>query len=182
MGHSVVSMCGKIVKRICIDIKQDYSEYGRLSTGEDTLQSLEFYSNANTFVYLNEPLYDYRCGSGMTAKFDSNYYFTFKRIFDQIKIEKNKWNLNDFDELFAIKVLQTSGRAITQSRYNKWESINEQRRYLKKIRDDSMLEDNLKYLLDVKEKLQIDHYILLKFLKARLFNLIILVLKIRNII
>ena len=37
MGHSVVSMCGKIVKRICIDIKQDYSEYGRLSTGEDTL-------------------------------------------------------------------------------------------------------------------------------------------------
>ena len=86
------------------------------------------------------------------------------------------------DELFAIKVLQTSGRAITQSRYNKWESINEQRRYLKKIRDDSMLEDNLKYLLDVKEKLQIDHYILLKFLKARLFNLIILVLKIRNII
>ena len=62
MGHSVVSMCGKIVKRICIDIKQDYSEYGRLSTGEDTLQSLEFYSNANTFVYLNEPLYDYRCG------------------------------------------------------------------------------------------------------------------------
>ena len=32
MGHSVVSMCGKIVKRICIDIKQDYSEYGRLST------------------------------------------------------------------------------------------------------------------------------------------------------
>lgn len=182
MGHSVVSMCGKIVKRICIDIKQDYSEYGRLSTGEDTLQSLEFYSNANTFVYLNEPLYDYRCGSGMTAKFDSNYYFTFKRIFDQIEIEKNKWNLNDFDELFAIKVLQTSGRAITQSRYNKWKSINEQRQYLKKIRDDSMLEDNLKYLLDVKEKLQIDHYILLKFLKARLFNLIILVLKIRNII
>ena len=143
MGHSVVSMCGKIVKRICIDIKQDYSEYGRLSTGEDTLQSLEFYSNANTFVYLNEPLYDYRCGSGMTAKFDSNYYFTFKHIFDQIKIEKNKWNLNDFDELFAIKVLQTSGRAITQSRYNKWESINEQRRYLKKIRDDSMLELSL---------------------------------------
>lgn len=45
-----------------------------------------------------------------------------------------------------------------------------------------MLEDNLKYLLDVKEKLQIDHYIFLKFLKARLFNLIILVLKIRNII
>lgn len=49
-----------------------------------------------------------------------------------IEIEKNKWNLNDFDELFAIKVLQTSGRAITQSRYNKWKSINEQRQYLKK--------------------------------------------------
>ena len=51
MGHSVVSMCGKIVKRICIDIKQDYSEYGRLSTGEDTLQSLEFYSKEETILF-----------------------------------------------------------------------------------------------------------------------------------
>ena len=48
-----------------------------MSTGEDTLQSVEFFTNADTFVYLNEALYDYRCDSGMTTKFDKDYYFTF---------------------------------------------------------------------------------------------------------
>ena len=88
-GHSIVSMCGKIVKRKCIDIDLDYSKYEKLSTGEDTLQTLEFYTNADTFVYLNEPLYNYRCGSGMTAKFDKDYYFTFKKIFLEIKKKKD---------------------------------------------------------------------------------------------
>ena len=69
---------------------------------------------ASTFVYLNEALYDYRIGSGMTAKFDENYFFTFKHIFEQIEKEKADWKLKDFDKLFSIKVLQTAGRAITQ--------------------------------------------------------------------
>ena len=179
-GHSIVSMWGKIVKRSCIDMDRNYAEYGRLSTGEDTLQSIEFFSNASTFVYLNEPLYDYRCGSGMTAKYDPNYYFTFKRIFEQIEKEKHSWGLNDFDELFAVKVLQTAGRAITQSRYNKWDSAAEHKSYLKKISDDSMLTDNLKYLNIVKKNLQFDHYVLLGLLKRNMFSLIAVLLNIKN--
>ena len=124
--HSIVSMCGKMVKRTCIDTKRDYREFGRISTGEDTLQSVEIFSNAKTFVYLNEVLYDYRCGSGMTGKFDPDYYFTFRRIFEEIAQQKEKWKLDQFDQLFAIKVLQTVGRAITQSRYKKWNSTIEQ--------------------------------------------------------
>lgn len=180
--HSIVSVCGKIVKRSCIDIDKDYTEYGRLSTGEDTLQSIEFFSNASTFVYLNEPLYDYRCGSGMTAKFDVNYYFTFKHIFEQIKKEKSRWNLSDFDKLYAVKVLQTAGRAITQSRYNKWKSVKEQKKYLMSIYNDSMLTDNFKYLYEIKDELQFDHYILLRLLKNRLFFFIILLLDLKNAI
>ena len=52
--HSIVSMCEKVVKRSCIEVNRDYAEYGRLSTGEDTLQSIEIFSKASTFVYLNE--------------------------------------------------------------------------------------------------------------------------------
>lgn len=181
-NHSIVSVCGKIVKRSCIDIDKDYTEYGRLSTGEDTLQSIEFFSNASTFVYLNKPLYDYRCDSGMTAKFDANYYFTFKHIFEQIKKEKSRWNLSDFDKLYAVKVLQTTGRAITQSRYNKWKSFKEQKEYLMSIYNDSMLMDNFKYLYEIKDELQFDHYILLRLLKKRLFFFIILLLDIKNAI
>lgn len=180
-GHNIVSMWGKIVKRSCIEIDMDYMKYGRLSTGEDTLQTIEFFSNANTFVYLNEALYDYRSGSGMTEKFDDNYYFTFKKIFNQIKKKNSDWNLKDFNKLFATKVLQTSGRAITQSRYNKWNSIKAQREYLKKIRNDNMLNDSFLYLDDVKGNLQLDHYLLLKMLKRKTYIVIILLLKVKNI-
>lgn len=179
-GHCIVSVWGKIIKRSCINIKLDYAEYDRLSTGEDTLQSIEFFTNASTFVYLNEALYDYRCGSGMTTKFDINYYFTFKRIFEQIEKEKDVWNLEDFDRLFAIKVLQTAGRAITQSRYKKWNSVREHKEYLKNICNDFMLMKSLRYLKMVKDNLQFDHYILLKLLRKKFFSTIIIMLKIKN--
>lgn len=178
--HSIVSVCGKIVKRSCIDIDRDYKEYGRLSTGEDTLQSIEFFSNASTFVYLNETLYDYRCGSGMTAKFDANYYFTFKHIFEQIEKEKYSWGLSDFERLFAVKVLQTAGRAITQSRYNKWNNAKEQKKYLKRIADDEMLKNNIQALNHVKRNLQKGHVILLKMLSLKMYSIIIALLNLKN--
>lgn len=180
--HSIVSVCGKMVKRTCIDVDRDYSQFGRISTGEDTLQSIEFFSNAKTFVYLNQIIYNYRCGSGMTARFDENYYFTFKRIFEEIEKQKDNWNLADFDKLFAVKVLQTAGRAITQSRYNKWNSAKEQKKYLESIRNDSMLEKNFNYILMLRDNLQHNHYMLLLLLKFRLYKLIILLLQIRNVL
>lgn len=178
--HSIVSVCSKVCKRSCIDYNIDYKEYGRLSTGEDTLQSIEFFTNAKDFVYLNEALYNYRFGSGMTAKFDENYYFTFKRVFKEILKKKKKWNIKDFDILFAIKIMQTAGRAITQSRYNKWKSIKEHRKYLKNIRKDEMLISNFKYIDKIKDDLQTDHYILLKILKFKWYTIIILLLNIKN--
>lgn len=178
--HSIVSVWGKMVKRTCIDVNRDYADFGRISTGEDTLQSIEFFSNAKTFVYLNQVIYDYRCGSGMTGKFDENYYFTFKRIFEEIEKQKNNWNLVDFDKLFAVKVLQTAGRAITQSRYKKWESMRNQMEYLKQIREDEMFQKNISYLSAVKEKLQKDHVILLKLLQTGMYVMICVMLDVKN--
>ena len=178
--HSIVSVCGKMVKRTCIDVNRDYANFGRISTGEDTLQSIEFFSNAKTFVYLNQVIYDYRCGSGMTGKFDENYYFTFKRIFEEIEKQKNNWNLVDFNKLFAVKVLQTAGRAITQSRYKKWESMRTQMEYLKQIREDDMFQKNISYLDMIREKLQKDHVILLKLLQNEMYVMICMMLNVKN--
>ena len=179
-GHSIVSLCGKIVKRSCINVDMDYVKYGKLSTGEDSLQSIEFFTNAKTFVYLNKALYNYRCGTGMTARFDKNYYFTFKQIFEQLEKQKKLWDLKEFDELFAIKVLQTAGRAITQSRYNNWNSIDEQKTYLKSLRTDSMLLLNYQYINRVRKFLQFDHFILLKLLKYKLYAIVIILLDVKN--
>lgn len=180
--HSIVSVWGKMVKRTCIDVNRDYADFGRISTGEDTLQSIEFFSNAKTFVYLNQVIYDYRCGSGMTGKFDENYYFTFKRIFEKIEKQKNNWNLVDFDKLFAVKVLQTAGRAITQSRYKKWESMRNQMEYLKQIREDEMFQKNILHLAAIKGKLQKGHVILLEMLSLKMDSAIVMILKLKNII
>lgn len=178
-NHNIVSMWGKVVKRTCIDMEHDYSKFGKISTGEDTLQSIEFFNNAKTFVYLNDTLYNYRCGSGMTGKFDENYYFTFKTVF--MEIRNANWNLENFNCWFAIKVLQTTGRAITQSRYKKWKSINSQIRYLKKISKDEMFRGSIRYLRIVRNRLQKDHRILLWLLKNHLNMIIVLSLNIKNL-
>lgn len=178
--HSIVSVCGKMVKRTCVDLDRDYKQFGRISTGEDTLQSIEFFSNAKRFVYLNKALYNYRYGSGMTGKFDINYYFTFNMIFEEIKKRKDEWNLVDFDKLLAIKKLQTAGRAITQTRYYNWESIKEHKEHLLSIYYSVVTDDTLKYLFSVRSKLQKNHFFLLCLFKARLFYIIILLLLIKN--
>lgn len=182
LRHSVVSMCGKVYRRSCIDVDKDYSAFAKVNNGEDTLQSTELFNNANTFVYLNRALYGYRMGSGMTGKFDENYYFTFKRIFEEIEKQKDTWKLKDFDELFAVKVLQTAGRAITQSRYKQWDSIKAQKEYLSKIEEDIMFQDNVGYLRNIKSNLQKDHAVLLWMLKNKMLFLICEMLKVKNMI
>ena len=178
--HSIVSMCGKTYKRECIDQERDYTKYARVSNGEDTLQSLEIFEKAKTFVYLNESLYDYRAGSGMTNKFDSEYYFAFKQVFEKVKEYQNSWRLPDFERLFAIKVMQTAGRAITQSRYNHWTSYREHKNYLQKIYEDEMFQENVAQIDEIKNSLQKDHYILLKLLQKKMYLAIITLLNAKN--
>lgn len=57
-----------------------------------------------------------------------------------------------------------------------------QRKYLKKIRQDKMFIANLKYLNNIKENLQRDHYLLLYLLKVRFYLLIIIMLRMKNIL
>lgn len=182
INHSVVSLCTKIYKKNCIDIDADYSSFLKISNGEDTLQSIEVYNNAKTFVYINDELYDYRIGSGMTCKFDKNYYFGFKTILIQIENQKDKWQMNDFTKLFAIKVLQTAGRAITQSRYNRWESYIKHKVYLKSIREDELVTESIKSLGSIRNYLQKDHYYLLLLLKYKLYLSVCLLLFAKNIV
>lgn len=182
LHHGVVSVCGKVFKKNCIDVEKDYKNIGIKNNGEDTLQSIEFINNAKSFVYINEALYDYRGGSGMTTKFDANYFKSFKPALTLIYEQKNKWNLADFDKLFSIKVLQTAGRAITQSRYNKWDSYNDHKNYLLEIKNDYLLQQNLVYLNDVKDSLQKTHYLCLTLLKNNCFLLLSIMLRVRSII
>ena len=86
----------------------------------------------------------------------------------------------DFEKLFAVKVMQTVGRAITQSRYGVWKSYTQQREYFTNIRKDDMVDNALSYLKSIKGYLQTDHYYLLTLLKFRLYFSICMLLHIKN--
>ena len=144
------------------------------------VKSIELYNKAEAFVYINDELYDYRIGSGMTRRFDRNYYIGFKVVLEQIRNQKNRWNICDFEKLFAVKVVQTVGRAITQSRYGGWKSYTQQREYFTNIRKDEMVDNALSYLKSIKGYLQTDHYYLLTLLKFRLYFFICVLLHIKN--
>lgn len=182
LHHSVVSLCVKTYKRSCLEINRDYTDLARIGNGEDTLQSVELFNNAITYVYLNESLYDYRIGSGMTRKFDPNYYFGFRTVLECLKKQKKVWKLQDFDNLFAIKVLQTAGRSITQSRYASWESLKEQKEYLKRIKEDELIRESEKYFELCSGKLQKSHRIVLKLLYGEHYMAVILLLRMKNLL
>ena len=182
LHHSVVSVCTKVYKRSCVDLKMNYIDFSRVNNGEDTLQSIEFFNNAKTFVYLNKELYDYRIGSGMTRKFDYDYYFGFKKVLEYLEAQSMIWKIPKFNHFFAIKVLQTAGRAITQSRYKNWASMDEHKTYLKQIAEDEMLQENIHMLGHVKNNLHTKYSILLKMLSLKMFFCIIVMLRLKNIV
>ncbi len=178
--YSIVGMHEKCYRRACIDLNRDYTEVSWISNGEDSLQTLEIFDHANTYCYINRPLYDYRMGSGMTHKFDPRYFESFRVVIDEIISRKKKWQLIDFEYWIAVKTLATAGRAITQSRYGGKKGIKTHIDYLKKIYNDPVVQKYIKELNTVKKHLQKDHWILLWLLKYRLNSSIVLLLNIKN--
>ena len=181
MGNSLVSICGATYKRTCIDINKDYSMYAHVSNGEDSLQKIELFDHADTFVYLNKALYNYRMGSGMTTKFDANYYSSFKVVFKEIIRRKEKWSLSDFEYLLSIKVLSTVGRAITQTRLKKWKNYKDHKKYLQRIREDDILTEYIENVDMIKRQIQKSHLIFLILLKKYLYCMIIVLLNLKNL-
>lgn len=179
-GYSIISVCGGICTRQCIDVERDFSKFKGLNNGEDSLQRIEQLGRANTFVYVNKPLYDYRMGSGMTCKFDPLYYQSFKVVFLELKNEKELWNFPGKEKYFAIKVLSTAGRAVTQSRYNQWSNKKDQIKYLASIRNDRIFRENIGYLNAVKNNLQKNYRILLRLLDFKWYRLVIFMLDLKN--
>ena len=179
-GNRINSVCGAICKKDCIDINRDYNKYKGLNNGEDSLQKIEQFKSANTFAYINKPLYNYRAGSGMTTKFDRNYFKSFRIVLDEIQKEREMWDFPDVDRYFSIKVLSIAGRAITQSRYNCWENKSEQIRYLHDIRNDDYFKKAVLQLATIRKYLQKDHILLIKMLDKGLIRLIVLMLDIKN--
>ncbi len=180
IGYSIISVCVSICKRTCIDVENDYSKFGYVNNGEDSLQKLEQFDYAKTYFYINEPLYYYRMGSGMTIKYDPNYYESFNNLFREIEKRKEQWKIPNFNDLMAIKSLATAGRAITQSRYANYSKIDDHIQYLKKIRENEYFRKYIVRLKNVEKNLQRNYRILLWLLENQHYKIIVTLLNIKN--
>lgn len=181
ISHESISMCTKVFKKECLDLNLDYSAFKNKSFGEDTLQSAEIFTHAKEILYLNEALYNYRTSSGMTTKFNENYYQDFCFVNSYIKKYKYLWNIDDFDELYAIKLFTITGRSVTQSRYNQNMTFIDRKKYLQKIINDADFK-NYKYLYkNIKSHLKVNYQIFNTLLIYKQYLIIHILLKLKNI-
>lgn len=101
------SMCSKCVKKTILNSDFNYYEYAELKYGEDTLQSLDIYSKAKNFVYLDKKMYNYRMGSGMTSVLPEKFYLDFFRIVDVARKFYNDWKLIDLSYKLDYFIIDT---------------------------------------------------------------------------
>ncbi len=176
------SMCAKAFRRDCLDLEKDYSAYFKKSFGEDTVQSAEIYTKANSFAYLHLPLYNYRCGSGMTGKMNPTYFQDFARINADLETYKSAWGLENFDVLVAEKVFINAARAITQSRFDKSMSFKSRRAFMAAIRQHEMLQKYEAIYSQVRPVLKKSYQVLLDGLLKEQYGFIDFSLRLKNVL
>lgn len=97
-SSSINSICFKAVKRSIIDINEDYSMFKDVK-GEDALQSIALFKNADVIIYLNECLSNYRSSlNNRTNNFKVKYFDDFNTVQNEIYKFMNSINKID-DEL-----------------------------------------------------------------------------------
>lgn len=116
--------------------------------------------NSNTFFYINDELYNYRMGTGMTNHYDEDYYNSFKKgyvfINNSSLIQENK----DYSSLFIKRYFDIVGRSITQTRFSSKISYKERKKYLENIRTDFIFINNINYFNSIKKKLKFSYKLL----------------------
>lgn len=180
ISYRMVSMGCKAFKKDCLDTHKDYTIFGKIGFGEDALQSIEIYSNAEKFSYINEPLYYYRQGTGMTASFQEGYYGQFKTVFIEIENAAKQWKLRDIEQKLALKYFGILGRSITQDS-RKDAAYSDRAKYFETIFSDSLVEQYSVLYKQIKRQLKMSHRLVCGLFLHRRFYLLHMMLSIKNI-
>lgn len=178
-SYHIVSMCAKSFKRSLLDGNINYEKFKKLGFGEDALQSLEVFDSANSFWYINSEYYNYRQGYGMTDSFNENYFDTFMIVFEEIEKHAKNWNLENKDELLAMKFFSIVGRSITQGKDTKF-SYEKRRKYCEHIRANKFFNKYCYEYKKIKKRLQKSHKFLISLLQNKMFFLLHVSLNMRK--
>lgn len=178
----IVSLCTKVYKRKCANPVADYSEYIHVRNGEDTLQSVEIFTNAQSAVYIDKALYNYRIGSGMTSCFDETYFSSFEKTFKLMKCANEQWKLGNIDILIAERLFHTLGRAITQIRYAEKLNHSLVRQFCRNLLENELVKEYIPLYCSVRSKILPRYYrLLLSLLVTKQYWAIAALLKAKNL-
>ena len=85
-------LCGKIIRRACIDVLADYSQYRGLTFSEDWLQFLPIATKAQSLFYIPESLYFYRQHeSSSTACYRKDHLTSILQTCERQKEQTRTW-------------------------------------------------------------------------------------------
>ena len=175
----VTSMAGKAIRRECINTDYDYSKFGKLSMGEDTLQTAEVVSKAASFYYLNKNIYVYRMGSGMTSKFDPEFYNTFKKIIMEVKSISGFANEDKYMPIYNEKIISLGCRAITQSKLVRMR-YPARKKFIKGIVEDEVFRRALAEVNPNSDKIKMKYKFMIRLINIHAYLLLHIILNLMN--
>lgn len=171
--YSINSLCLKTVKRSIFDNEKDYNMFYGCNFGEDLLQTIPIVNNAQDIYYLNKPLYNYRISSGMMRKFNKNYYWSYKKVNQEINKQLIDKNVEHLNQKIAYHLLTAAYGATTQLKYCNNIDFTD----VKEISDDALFKKEYQILrkstfwkdMSIKERvililLKTENYFLIYFL------------------
>lgn len=178
LSYTLNAMWIKAVRRNCLDLDRDYTAFYSCNFGDDLLQTMPIVMTAERIFYLDEALYNYRNMVGMMHKFNARYYWSYKTVNFRVRKYFEDIPLEDKEEKLCVHLLVAAYGGTTQIKYTK-EPVSDE---VKKIADDG---DFRQAYETVKRSryfscLSFKQRLILKLLYHRHFNLISMMMSIRN--
>ena len=178
LTYKINSLCMKAVKRELIDADRDYSELYDCGYGEDFLQSAPIIKNAKKIYYLNKKLYNYRVHASMMHKYNSRYYWSYRKVNREVYAQLKDVGIVDFEEKIAVDLLVAAYGATTQFKYaEKFDKTD-----LEKINDDAIFVESYDRVFKSKyvNELNSKQKLMLFLLKKKWYWIINILLKMRK--
>lgn len=181
-SYHVVSMWSKVFKKECLSLTLDYTSFGKLNFGEDTLQSAEIYTNADKYVYINKAFYFYRMGSGMTGMYRENYYAEFELVCKGVESFAKNWEKNNIECKLSFRYFEIVSRTISQTRYKIEITYSERKKIMQAIAESEEYKKYRKYYCKARKNLSSKHKLLCDLFRVRAYRMIDLILRIKDVI
>lgn len=116
-SYSLNSMCMKAVSYQIVDRDRNYQQFYECNFGEDILQSIPILLASNKIYYTGQALYNYRLTSGMMRKYSSNYYWSYRKVNDEIRKQMKNAGIEKYKDYADFHLLNSTYGAIIQAQF-----------------------------------------------------------------